>query len=435
MENTEKQFEKFYENIKLTSAQRQDAKDKYGGVCKKLHDTYYPDLKYNGDTKLLIGSYGKHTHIRPARDVDVIFIMPPEKFAQYDDNRSNKQSQLLQDIKSILEIKYPDTLISAFGKIVKLEFADTKHDIELVPAWENDNGTFTIPNSENRGSWEVQDYRREISDIFDSDNITGKTRFLIRCIKKWSDRCTVKLKSLKIENTVLNFFLYKDVSNYSSASLFKEFFQYFYQQADIENLKSHLNTALVRAKKACDFEAAGKIDEAAEEWKKIFGDDFPKSQVQANEKLTLNDFISAQQRKYPSPDEEYLDQKYDIHFEINPLYIVRVEVLINQSGWRSNYWLLSQFKKMGYRISKHAKLEFSIVKNTVPAPYQIKWKVRNFGDEAQGLNGLRGEITDDGGEGKKKENTLYHGEHYVQCYIIKDNKKCVAVGEVFIPIQ
>ena len=86
------QFEKFYENIKLTPAQREDAKKKYRGVCKKLHDHYYPDIEYIGKTKLLFGSYGKHTNIKPPRDVDVLFIMPEDKFAQYDDNQSNGQS-------------------------------------------------------------------------------------------------------------------------------------------------------------------------------------------------------------------------------------------------------------------------------------------------------------------------------------------------------
>lgn len=82
----------------------------------------------------MIGSYGKHTHIRPARDIDVIFMLPPEKFEKYNDNQSNSQSQLLQDIKNILEEKYPNTPIKAFGKVVVLEFADTKHNVELLPA-------------------------------------------------------------------------------------------------------------------------------------------------------------------------------------------------------------------------------------------------------------------------------------------------------------
>ena len=70
----QEQFKKFYENIKLTQAQRDDAKRKYDGVCGKLHSHYYPNTTYSGDTRFLIASYGKRTHIRPARDIDVIFV-------------------------------------------------------------------------------------------------------------------------------------------------------------------------------------------------------------------------------------------------------------------------------------------------------------------------------------------------------------------------
>ena len=115
----QKQFEQFYENIKLTSSQREDAKKKYNGVCKKLHDHYYPDSEYNGSTKLLIGSYGKRTNIRPPRDVDVLFIMPDDKFDQYDDNESNGQSQLLQDIKNCFQLG-KKTMVSLLSPILKM---------------------------------------------------------------------------------------------------------------------------------------------------------------------------------------------------------------------------------------------------------------------------------------------------------------------------
>jgi hypothetical protein len=61
------------------------------------------------------------------------------------------------------------------------------------------------------------------------------------------------------------------------------------------------------------------------------------------------------------------------------------------------------------------------------------WKVRNFGEEAKGANGLRGEITYDKGWKQKEEDTRYYGEHYVECYAIKDNK-CVAIGKILVPI-
>lgn len=279
----QQQFEKFYDNIKLTSSQRADAKKKYDGVCGKLHENYYSDIEYSGSTKLLIGSYGKQTHIRPARDIDVIFIMPPEKFEQYNDNQSNGQSQLLQDIKKILEKKYPDTPIRAFGKVVVLEFSDTQHNVELLPAWENGDKTFTIPNSENGGSWETWDPRSEIQKIKDSDIETGKTKSLIRMIKKWSEKCSAKIKSHEIEDKVLDFFSSYNLEDQFYPILVRDFFESFHDSADDEDLKSHLNTAHNRAKNACDFEKEDKIDKATDEWKKIFGDDFPKAQEKSKE--------------------------------------------------------------------------------------------------------------------------------------------------------
>lgn len=434
MDTIDKQFEKFYENIKLTPKQREDAKTKYNGVCQKLHDHYYPNTTYSGNTKLLIGSYGKHTSIRPARDIDVIFIMPPEKFAQYDDNTSNKQSQLLQDVKKILEEKYPNTPISAFGKIVKLEFADTKHDVELVPGWENDDGTFTIPDSEDGGSWHIQDYRSEISEIIDSDAATGRTKFLIRSIKKWDDNCSAPIRTFEIERMVLRFFSDNGITNSSKAQLFVNFFQYFLNNTTKEDLRSHINTALGRAQKALNFEIDSKFEDAADEWKKIFGDDFPKTVKIAAQEVSLGeDEIAKLNRlthEYPSLDEEHLTRDHGIPFEIDSAYSVSLDADVDQDGFRKSS--LISFIQRKFPLLKSKKLLFRVNHN-VPGPYQIKWKVRNFGDEAKRANGLRGQIHDDMGSETRNESTLYHGEHYVECYIIKNNK-CVAMGRILVPI-
>jgi len=429
-ETIEQQFKEFYENIKLTSAQKQDAIDKYTGVCKKLHDYYYPNLEYNGNTKLLIGSYGKHTSIRPARDVDVIFVMPDEKFSQYDDNTSNKQSQLLQDIKKILEEKYPNTPISAFGKIVKLEFSETKHDVELVPAWENDDGSFKLPNSENGGSWHTQSYREEIKAIWESDKTTGKTKFLIRSIKKWSDNCSVSIKSWDIEQMALSFFSTKDFSGYNSSSLVKEFFDYFYKNTADENLISHLKTAYNRARKAYDFEQNDKLDDATDEWKKIFGNDFPKN-TKSISIIKNTSSLELLQKKYPSPDEDYIDRHCEVI--LNPSFYVKIDTHVPEiKGFRAG--LLSDLMKFDFfKLIKYMSLNFRVVSCNVPEPYEIKWKIRNFGTEAMLANKLRGEIIPDEGLKQRKEDTQYIGQHYVECYIIKDNK-CVTIGHTPVPI-
>lgn len=420
-------FLKFYENIKLTSSQKEDAIKKHTGVCKKLHDYYYPDIDFSGNTRLLIGSYGKHTHIRPARDIDVIFVMPPDKFDQYDDNQTNGQSQLLQDIKRILKEKYPDTPIKAFGKVVVLEFADTKHNVELLPAWENNDATFVIPNSEDGGHWEQWDPRSEIKRIGDSDSETGKTRSLVRMIKKWSETCTVNLKSYKIENNVLSYFDYDDHSGKDYPILVRDFFDYFHKKTSNEKIKSHIATALNRSKKACDLESDSKLDEAIDEWRKIFGDDFPKS----TSKSDVRDKVEVLQKEYPAPKEEFLDTNYNIPFRIDPKYKVKIDATVTQDGFRPGW--LSEFLRKQFRLKKSKKLLFSIVQKTVPYNYSVKWKVRNFGEEAKKANDLRGEITDDRGSETKEERTKYYGEHYVECYIIENNK-CVAMDKILVPI-
>jgi len=423
----QEQFEKFYENIKLTQLQREDAITKYTGVCTKLHNYYYPNIEYNGNTKLLIGSYGKQTHIRPARDIDVIFIMPPDKFEQYNDNRSNSQSQLLQDIKNILVEKYPDTPIRAFGKVVVLEFTDTKHSIELLPAWEKEDGTFIIPNSENGGYWEYWDPRSEIQKIKDSDTKTGKTKSLIRMIKKWSENCSVRLKSFEIENKVLEFISNNDPQGKEYSILIKDFFDYFNQTVTDSNLKSHLITASNRAIKACDFEKENDSEKAIDEWKKIFGDDFPKSDTK--NRILSERTIEDLQKMYPSTKEKFLDKDYGIRFSIDPKYVLKIDAVVTQDGFRNDW--LSEFVKKRFFLKKKKKLEFLIIKNNIERPYDVKWKVRNFGEEAK--NDLRGEISDDLGYEKKTENTKYTGEHYVECYVIKDNV-CVAKDTIMVPI-
>lgn len=423
------QFLKYYEKIKLTPSQREDAVIKHTGVCKKLHDHYYPDNKYTGNTRLLIGSYGKHTHIRPARDIDVIFMMPPDKFEQYDDNQSNGQSQLLQNIKKILEEKYPDTPIKAFGKVVVLEFADTKHNVELLPAWENEDRTFTIANSEKGGYWEQWDPRSEIKNINDSDSKTGNTRSLIRMIKKWSENCTANLKSYEIENMTLDFLAHDDHSGKDYPILVRDCFDYFHKDTSDENLKSHLSTALNRSQKACDFEKNNKIDDATTEWKKVFGDDFP--MAESTSKSEGLNKVELLQKEYPSSKEEFLDTTYGIPFKLNPVYSVKIDAKVTQDGFRTGW--LSEFLRNRFRLKKSKKLLFAIIRKNLPYDYSVKWKVRNFGEEAKRADGLRGEITDDLGLENKKESTKYYGEHYVECYIIENNK-CVAMDRILVPI-
>lgn len=273
----EKYFKELNENIRLLTAQVEDAKTKYSGVCEKLHKYYY-EKDYDGSTKFLFGSYKNKTNIRPLtpdQDVDVLFKMPEEEFEKYDNYESNGQAALLQKIREILKEKYTTTdKISAWGKVVLVVFSN--HNVEVLPAWEQEDGTFTIPNSEGGGSWETFKPRKTIEEFQDSNNANeGVTAELIRMIKRWRNEVsTCNIRSFKLEQEAINFLNSYDLKNSYYGKIFFDFVEHLEKKVDNDN-KGHVETAKKRAEKALNYEDEEKYEDACNEWRKIFGNSFP----------------------------------------------------------------------------------------------------------------------------------------------------------------
>lgn len=141
-------------------------------------------------------------------------------------------------------------------------------------------------------------------------------------------------------------------------------------------------------------------------WQDVFGRDFKELVVKQSALL--------------SPASEEFIEKY-ARVELVPKYSVQITGYVSKSGWQDPYYL----KKRGDRVRKDRSIEFRVEACNVPAPYDIYWKVRNNGEEATERGQLRGEITKDQGDRRKKESTSYRGNHYVECYIVKDGV-CVA---------
>ena len=77
---------------------------------------------------------------------------------------------------------------------------------------------------------------------------------------------------------------------------------------------------------------------------------------------------------------------------------------------------------MGNEVHKGRELHFRIAACNVPEPYDVYWKVKNFGEEAARVNQLRGEIRK--GSGTLVERTAYTGCHYVECYVVRSGGLC-----------
>ncbi len=287
--NIGQQFTTFLTNIQLTANQIQDAKTKYDGVCEKLHNNYY-STTYNGSTKLLAGSYGKNTAIAPPTDIDVIFVLPYSEFKRYDSRSGNGQSHLLQDIKNILLKKYSNTNMRADGQVVMVNFVS--YYVEVVPSFLL-NGSYYIPDTNNGGRWKLTDPKSEMENIQISNKRTeGNTIRLIKMIKAWKFNCSVEIKSLVIELTVvdfLNLYQYYDKGSTYYDWMVRDYFKYLlskvsnssYIPGTYESIaygnswEPKAKSALSSAENACNLESENLPYTATAEWKKLFGIRFP----------------------------------------------------------------------------------------------------------------------------------------------------------------
>jgi hypothetical protein len=271
----EENFNRFLDNLRLTQNQREDAKKKYEGVINCLARHFYNRGKNDGD-QYLFGSYKTKTAIRPIEggsDVDVLFKIDKDTYEKYKNNTSG----LLQECRNALKGTYSTTEeIHAWGKVVLVKFCDGTHNVEVLPAVEQDDSKFCIPNTENGGSWNDFDPRLQIDSFQDSNETTnGLTRACSMMIKNWvRNTSTLEYKSFSIVEDVILFTnkIYpngKGDENYDV--IVRDFFHFWIKRiSDNDNRKSYFQTALDRASKAVEYEKEGKHIEASEEWRKIF---------------------------------------------------------------------------------------------------------------------------------------------------------------------
>lgn len=161
---------------------------------------------------------------------------------------------------------------------------------------------------------------------------------------------------------------------------------------------------------------AGKIREAYDEpdkvtslaaWQAIFGSGF---QAPPPDKPVTASAVR-------NTGEQFIDTTLGIPMRISKE--VRLVGRVRRAGVLRAYDL----PKRGDQVGQGRYIDFRLEACTVEEPYQVYWKVKNFGAEAEQLNQLRGQVSR--GESSTYEHTAYVGSHYVEVYIVKDGA-CVA---------
>lgn len=127
-------------------------------------------------------------------------------------------------------------------------------------------------------------------------------------------------------------------------------------------------------------------------------------------------------------NEEFIHNKYPVDI----CYSAMLECRVEANGFRTKF--LSYILKNSEWLPKDRKLTF-FCETDAPMPYEILWKIRNVGTEAERRKMTRGEIVKSNcSNNQRYEETHFKGPHFVECFVIKDGI-CVATAKINVPIE
>lgn len=172
----------------------------------------------------------------------------------------------------------------------------------------------------------------------------------------------------------------------------------------------------LRSKVDNAFDAHG-VDASLKAWQAVFGDAFKAPSATATSGAGRGALVVVGGRAVPVT-ERFLDRDLGIPIVQNGYSVRMAGRTLPKDGFRHG-----RLSASGNRVGKGRRLRFEIEACTVPEPYEVYWKVRNVGPEAQQAGALRGEIRKGGRT--HAESTLYTGPHWVECYIVRKGR-CVA---------
>lgn len=379
------------------------------------------------DHKLMVGSYGRHTAIHGISDLDMIYILPADLRATYSGETGPRR--VLDRVRDTLKARYPNTDIRVDQCVVRVQFTNFKFEVQ--PAFENGDDSFDYPDTVAK-SWKVTKPRDEISETRACNQRTATNmRRLARMARAWKNANGVNMGGLLIDTLVHRFFAntdhYDTAGTDSYDAMVRDFFAFLADEPDKDfylalgsnqrvKVKARFQPKAKKAYTRClqAIENDGKAS-ANKKWREVFGTSVP---------------LKATESAFNFKDtEEFIENRYPV--DISGTLTINCQV--TQSGWRPAS--LRDMLRTGRLLLPNKDLDFAITECSVPAPYQVKWKVLNRGAEAERRNKIRGQIigSNRSNEGLH-EHTQFRGDHLVECYIVKDGI-VVARDLIEVPIS
>ena len=266
---------------------------RYKTITRRLNTDFW-DTSSETSHSLYVGSYGRDTAIQGFSDLDMIFRLPYAVYQQYNNYTGNGQSALLQAIRQSIAKTYSTSRVGADGQVVDIAFNDGI-TFEVVPAFNNTNGSFTFPNANGGGSWLTTNPRPEIEAIRSRNrDCNGNLVPLCRMMRAWKSKWSVPIGGLLIDTLAYQFIVdwqYKNKSYLYYDFMCKDFFSFMADQdRDQEYWRAPGSGQYVDGKglfqrkatrcynlslDAIAHDTASQEWSAKQKWREIFGTSFP----------------------------------------------------------------------------------------------------------------------------------------------------------------
>lgn len=185
-------------------------------------------------------------------------------------------------------------------------------------------------------------------------------------------------------------------------------FNHRWTEAEYQNFRTQIARYAAWAREAYD-EPDKTASLAA--WQRIFGDDFKAPTSTISESALVKAAAPAPEA---SSVEEFIENDASVTGYAG-IGTATIEASFEPFGGGRRRPLA-----LGRPVFKGGSLTFEVKTTDIPQPFQVIWKVRNFGEDARRAGGLRGQLMP--GTVLRKESTLYRGKHHIECFIVKNGR-------------
>ena len=277
-------FSGFQANLEITDLQAGTISTRQQNVRKVIEE------EFDVLDSFLAGSYMRNTLIGPLTDadVDICVVLDPKYWSA-----DGSQAALLDRVKRALLKTYTKTpKVSRNGQAVTITFTD--FNVDVVPCFYRNGGGYLIPDSV-LGRWLPTDPKAHITLWSEANKAHAYDLIpLMKMLKGWNKRREV-VTSFHLEVLALRVlegiriddfpggvryvfdkarekirFKLADPAGYSD-----DVAAQVNTDAKMSAIIAALDTAYARAKAAEELAAEGKIKEAFDKWRLLFGDYFP----------------------------------------------------------------------------------------------------------------------------------------------------------------